>query len=271
MVNCLIFFNALADSTIKLVEEKVDLSIFFKPEVTEGKALEIKSVLIALPQVREIQFISKDEALQIFKDKHKNEPKILEAVNEVGANPLGASLIVKAYRTEDYQIIFQKLNDPTILPPDLVQDKNFDDHKLLIDKISNIKQKVSKAGIFFSIIFGLIAILIVFNTIRVAIYTHREEIGVMRLVGATSWFVRVPFIIESIFYALAATLISIIILYPFIGFVQPYVVNFFEGAGFDLLNYFNANFLKIFGLELLASIVLGIISSTLAVGKYLKV
>jgi hypothetical protein len=81
----------------------------------------------------------------------------------------------------------------------------------------------------------------------------------------------VPFIIESIFYALAATLISIIILYPFIGFVQPYVVNFFEGAGFDLLNYFNANFLKIFGLELLASIVLGIISSTLAVGKYLKV
>jgi len=270
-VNLLIFFNALTDTAVKLVEEKVDLSIFFKPEAAEAKINEVKSFLVALPQVKEIKFISKDEALQKFKEKHKDEPKILEAIKEIGDNPLGASFVVKAYRTEDYSIILEKIKDPNILPDDLVQDKNFDDHKLLIEKISNLKQKVSKGGLILITLFGLIAILIVFNTIRVAIYTHREEIGVMRLVGATSWFVRAPFILESVFYALVACLLTVVIIYPFLGVIQPYLINFFEGAGLDILNYFNQNFFKIFGLELLATIILSVTSSSLAVSKYLRV
>jgi cell division transport system permease protein len=269
--NLLIFFNALADTAVELVEEKIDVSIFFKPEALESKINEVKSSLVALPQVREVGYISKDEALQKFKERHKDEPKILEAIKEIGDNPLGPSLVIKAYKTEDYPVILEKLNDPNVLPEDLVQDKNFNDHELLIGKISNIKQKVGSGGLILSGLFSLIAILIVFNTIRVAIYTHREEIGTMRLVGATNWFIRVPFILESVLYAFLACLLTIVILYPLLGVLQPYLVNFFEGAGFDALNYFNDNFFKIFGWELLITIILSMISSSLAVGKYLKV
>lgn len=269
--NLLIFFNALADTAVKLVEEKIDVSIFFKPEALESKINEVKLSLVALPQVREVGYISKDEALQKFKERHKDEPKILEAIKEIGDNPLGPSLVIKAYKTEDYPVILEKLNDPNVLPEDLVQDKNFNDHEVLIGKISNIKQKVGSGGLILSGLFSLIAILIVFNTIRVAIYTHREEIGAMRLVGATNWFIRTPFILESVLYAFLACLLTIVILYPLLGVLQPYLVNFFEGAGFDALNYFNDNFFKIFGWELLITIILSMISSSLAVGKYLKV
>ncbi len=270
-INLLIIFNVLTDEAVNFVEQKIDLSIFFKPEVIEDKINQIKSQLVALPQVKSVDYISKDLALQQFKEKHRDEPKILEAINEISDNPLGASLVIRAYRVEQYSAILEKLNNPNFLPDELVQDKSFDDHNLLISRITDLKQKVSQVGLILSGLFGLIAILIVFNNIRVAIYTHREEIGVMRLVGATSWFIRAPFIFESIFYALLGGLLTIVIFYPFLGFVQPYLVNFFAGTGFDVLTYFNQNFLRIFGFEILATIILCMVSSSLAVGKYLRV
>jgi cell division transport system permease protein len=271
LINFLIVFNQLTDTAINFVEDKVDLTVFFKVDAAEAKINEVKAALLLAPQVKEINYVSKEDALKNFKETHKDEPKILDALNEIGDNPLGASLIIKAYKTEDYAAIMDKLSSPDVLPDNLVQDKNFDDHKLLIEKISNIKNKTSRGGLILSGIFVLIAILIIFNTIRVAIYTHREEIGVMRLVGATSWFVRLPFIVEGMFYAIFACLLTFAVVYPLLGVIQPYLINFFGGTGFDVVSYYNQNFLKIFGLQLLGSIVLSVVSSALAVGKYLKV
>ena len=153
----------------------------------------------------------------------------------------------------------------------LILDKNFDDHKVYIEKIKSLSDNLKKIGFSLSAVFILIASLIVFNTIRVAIYTHRQEIAVMKLVGATNWFVQGPFLLEAIFYGVIACVLAIIIVYPLIGFVQPHLNNFFLTEEFSLINYFNDNFWLTFGLELLAVILLNIISSSIAIRRYLKV
>ena len=132
----------------------------------------------------------------------------------------------------------------------------------------------AKFGIVFLLsilVFILIASLIVFNTIRVAIYTHRQEIGVMKLVGATNWFIRSPFLLEAVVYGIIACVAGIAIVYPMLNFVQPYVNNFFLTTQFSLTGYFTDNFWAIFGLELLMIILINIISSSVAIRKYLKV
>ena len=153
----------------------------------------------------------------------------------------------------------------------MVLDKNFDDNKLVISRLSDLSDKIKRVGIIISSIFVVIAILIVFNTIRINIYTHREEIAIMKLVGSSNWFVRVPFIFESIMYAIIAVIISVAILYPLLGLVAPQVSNFFDGYNLDLIEYASSNFLRIVGLQFAFAVILSVLSSSLAIGRYTRV
>ena len=261
--------NVAAEQAIEVVKEKVDVSVYFRADVAEEDVLNTEDALKELQQVKEITYTSKDEALQQFKINHADEPLILESIEELDENPLGATLTIKAHAIEDYPAILSVIDvEPH---SSLIQYRNYDDNELVIDRLSTIASNIQSIGISICIVFVVIAILIIFNTIRINIYTHREEIGIMKLVGATNTFVRSPFLIESFMYAIFAVVISIAILFPLLGVVGPYVDEFFKGYSFDLVKYFTSHLWQIVGLQLVFAGVLSFLSSSIAIGRYLRV
>jgi cell division transport system permease protein len=267
-INLLVIFNLIAQAALGAIEDKINISVYFKPEISADQVQMIKNYLQSLNQVKDVAYISKEAALENFKNRHKDEPAILESLSELNKNPLGASLIVTAKSTTDYPQILQYLSDPRY--DSLIDSKNFDDHKLVIERIGGITQKVNAGVVAIALIFLIIALLIIFNTIRMAIYTHRDEIMAMKLLGAQNWFVEAPFLLEGVIFALLSVVITIIIVYPLLGVIQPYISSLLE-TNFNLIDYFRQNFFAIFGLEFLGAILINLMSSYWAVSKYVKV
>ncbi|HEX9664293.1 MAG TPA: permease-like cell division protein FtsX [Patescibacteria group bacterium] len=268
-INFLIILNVITKTGVTEIEDKVDISVYFRPEVSENIIFEIKSKLLTLKNVKEIIYISREEALASFKSNHQSDPQILKSLDEIDDNPLGATLIVKAKSTSDYPPILKVLND--LKYDDYIWDKDFEENEKIIQRISTISSRAKSIGLTVSVIFMMIALVVVYNTIRINIYTQRQEIGIMKLVGATNWFVRAPYLIDGLFYSLIGMIVTIVLIYPALGFLQPYMTTFFENSNFSLLAYFNQNFAVIFGLELLAMMFLNSVSGFVATSKYLKV
>ena len=268
-INFLITLNFLTKTAVAQVEDKIDVSVYFKPGVAESEIGNIKSYLLSLSEVKDVIYVSPEEALREFKKKHENDAVIKESLEEVGENPLGATLIVKAHDTANYPEILKVFDDAQYA--NVIQEKNFEDHKAIIKKIDSISEKAKNTGFGMAGLFAVVAILIGFNTVRMTIYTHREEIGVMKLVGAANWFVRAPYVASGIFYGIFAVFFTILLTFPAIGFAEPYFAGFFGGAEFNLLGYFSQNFLQIFGWQFAGVVLLNIVTSSLAVGRYLKV
>ena len=111
----------------------------------------------------------------------------------------------------------------------------------------------------------------VYNSVRVAIYTHRREIMIMRLVGASRSFIQMPFLLSSIIYTLVGVLAIMFIFFPFLSLLQPYLEAFFVGYNINLIDYYYGNIFKIFGMEFLGLALINVLASYLAVRKYSKV
>jgi len=267
-VNVLIVLQLLARSAISTVENRIDVSIYFKPTVKEDQALNVQAYLSAQEGVRDVTYVSRDQALINFKKKHQNDDKVLKSLESLGDNPLGAALIIHATAPQYYDAIINALSSDQY--QHLIEDKDFEDYRLAIERITKITGQLSLAVTIMAIIFGLISVLIVFNTLRVAIYTHRDEIRIMQLVGATNNFILGPYLLEAIWFALIGMIITIVVLYPMLGLIQPYITTFFEGDQVNLVLFFNNNFIKVFGLQLLATAGLNIASAIIATRKYLK-
>lgn len=268
-VNILVSLNAVSESVVDSVKEKVDVTVFFKQNTEQAQIANFQERIKALPEVEEVIFISKDQALEDFKEKHKDDAKIMEALKEIEKNPLNNSLIVKADDIDDYNKILSFLSFDE--NQEIIQDKNYTDHKMIIERVNSLSSKVEKIGVILTAIFSLIAILIVFNAIRVMLYAHREEIAVMRLVGANNWFIRLPFLLESILYSVFACVIAFIIIYAILSAIGPYLATFMEAYNFNLIDYYNQNFAMLFLSQLVAAIVLSVFSSAIAISRYLKV
>ncbi len=268
-VNFLVMINAVSNSTTAAVKEKIDVSVYFKPEVREKKINEIKSHLETTPEVKKISYKSPEENLEQFRQRHQDDQVIQETLDELKGNPLGGTLIIKAKELSQYPEILKAVDNPAY--SDFIEEKSYDDHQLVISRINSITDNVKKGGYLVSGIFAIIAVLIVFNTVRIALFTHRGEIAIMKLVGASNWFIRSPFVVESIILAVIATIITGLVVYPLLIFTQPYLAGFFPEFDFNIVSYFNRNFLAIFGGQLVAIILLNIVSSGLALGRYLKV
>ncbi len=261
--------NIVANAAVDSVKEKVDISVFFDPKAQETQVLATRDEIAELNEVKEITYISSEQALLDFQEKHKDDPTISESLEELEENPLGATLVIRAQRLEDYATILTFIEGTTY--SSLILDKDFEDTEVVIEKLSRITERIQSIGLTVSIIFIAIAALVIFNTIRITIYTHRDEIGIMKLVGASNWFVRAPFIIESILYALLGTAITLALFYPFISFTAPYINTFFEGYDFSLYSYFSQHFWETMTLQLIIALLLSVISSMVAITRYLKV
>lgn len=271
-INFLILINKVTESSTKLIQNKIDISIYFKNN-TEQDILEMaESELKSISQVASVEVVSEEEALESFRQKHKSDLSILQSLEELDENPLGATFRIKAKNINDYEEIISIIDNSKY--SSYILDRNYDDNKFIINKINLISQNVNKFGIIITCIFIFIGILIVFNTIKLAIYTHEKEIAIMKLVGASDSFISFPYIIESILYAIFACIISIAIFYPLLSFIQPYVITFFKGFEGEVINlrrFFDSNFVIIFGIELMAIILLNVIASSVAIRRYLKV
>lgn len=261
--------NVVANQVTDSIEDKVDVSVYFHPEIEVNDIQNIQYRFESLGSVETVTYISQDEAIKRFREKHADNSDIISSLDELDDNPLGASLIIKAKNVEDYDLILELLSDPDY--EELIENQDFEDNQAIITSLTDISSRVQRVGIIVSMVFMVISLLIIFNTIRITIYTHREEIGIMKLVGASNWFVRFPFVIESMLYAIFGVVITMALLYPFVQILSPYISTLFEGYDFNLLSYFNENFFTILLLQFFVAVVLSMISSAIAVGKYLRV
>lgn len=260
--------NFISDRAIDSVKAKVDISVYFFPEVPENTVQSVQAKLQTVAGVKEIRYIPKEEARANFEEKFKDDPIVQETLKILDENPLGATLVIQADEFNDYDGILQALSDPEY--ENVIDDKDFEDYQSIVKRLDALTRKVYQATLLISAIFVIIAILVVFNTIRITIYTHREEIGIMRLVGATNWFIRGPFILESLLYALISTALSLAVLFPFLQVISPQVASFFDGYNLQLSQYFSQYFLEIAGLQFIVALLLCVISSMIAIGRHLR-
>jgi len=268
-INFLVSVNYLSQQAIKTIQDKIDLSLYLNTDAAEEAISSLKKELEGIAGVKDVTYISKAEALESFQAKHKDNKSLQDALREIGGNPLNPSLVVKTDELTVYSAIIDsldKLNGHAI-----IESKNFDDHKNLLASMNVIAERARQAMILVSFIFIVITILVVFNAVRIAIYTHKKEIGIMKLVGASNSFVRLPFLAEAMIYALVSIIGVMAVFFPFIHLLQPYIAAFFNTPAVDLVAYFNSNIFIIFGLEFIGASLINVIASGIAVGKYVKV
>lgn len=266
-VNVLIGVNALLTNAVTLLEDKVDVSVYFKADTAQGVLDQAKFFVMGLPQVKSVELVPADKALEAFKKRHAGDETVLSALQEIDTNPLGATLVVKAKRTSDYTFLLDALQNPQF--SFAIESKDFEDHQEAIQRVRIIGESVRSFGIGLIAVFALFSVLIVFNTIRVAIYTQREEIGVMRLVGASNAFVRWPLVLEGLFLAFLALAFSSVIVAVSVHWLEPRVNGFFDGNA-GLIEYFTQHAQQLLLIEGLGLGFLVSLSSWAAVGKYLK-
>jgi cell division transport system permease protein len=257
----------VADNVLKNVESKVNISVYFKSDVEESKIMEDEKELQKLKEVSSVEYISKDKALEIFKNDNANEPVIMESLEEIGENPLLAALVVKANNPSQYQVISDYVESSSF--KDDVSRVNYGKNKDLIERLNNTVSQIKKVGLILAGIFGVVSILIIFNTIRITIYTHKQEIEVMRLVGASNLFIRLPFIFEGIIYGVLASILASLILLGAMKGISTYAATVVSSG--NLFNFYLNNALYILALQVVVGCLLGVVSSWIAMRKYLKI
>lgn len=268
LISLVLSLNYISDNAIRLVKEKVDVDIFFQVDASPEQVIEVQTFLKNLKEVKEVRYISKDEALKAFREKHASDESIQSALAELDTNPLQDSLIVKAKNIEEYPAILSALDASPFT--DRIESRDYDDSREVIETITRVSRSATRAGYALSAIFIFIAVIVVFNTVRLAIYAHSQEIGIMRLVGATNWFIRAPFLLEGILYGFVASVVVLALLYGSMTALSPYVNAYFVDYDFNLLGFFQAQYIQIFLAELAIAVFLSVVSSTVAVGRYLR-
>lgn len=271
VVGSTMMLDRLLGVSLEQLQDKVDINVYFVTSASETEITALKSQLESLPDVEEVTYTSREAALERFRQEHQNDETIMQGLDELGDNPLGASLSIRAKETSQYEGISQFLEDSRSAEDPqspLINDVNFLKNKEAIDKLTAIIDAVERSTFVAMIVLVAASVLITFNTIRLAIYTTREEIAVMRLVGASNTFIRGPFMLQGIMYGLVAGVMTLLIMYPLVLWLGPATEAFFQ---FNLFNYFVSDFASIFAVIVGSGIVLGMISSTLAVARYLRV
>lgn len=266
-INTMLTVSAVSDNAVRAVKEKIDISLYLKPDASENDITALRERLVAMPEVKSVAYISKQDALRVFTSRYQDNPDITQSLRELGNNPLSPSLAIVP---TDFENTGNLINTLRQLDSDIIDSRDFTDNSSIISKIQSITQRVNEIGLIIIAIFIITSLLVVYNSIRVAVYTHKKEIEIMRLVGASNFFVYMPFLFSAFIYALVAVMIMIAIFYPFLTLLQPYLEVFLAGYNVDLLEYFVYNFWPIFGAQFGAVFFITFVASYFAVRKYVR-
>lgn len=270
-VTLLMGMDYIREVTIRGVENKVDILVEMKLGADREQVEFLVNDLDELEEVKDIDIITPEENWQMFLENNEGTEaaKALEVFDE-DENPFPYFLAVQAYELDQYPIVLDFVNQEKY--SEFVESSNADTHQEVISKINNMADFVNKYSWYVTGLFILISVVVIFNTIRMSIYTRQSEIMIMKLVGANNMVVRTPFVIESILYSLAAVLIVVAIVYPLLDFVQPSLNSYFQDIqAIHITQYFKDNYLQIFGTQFLGLAIINMISTAVAIRKYLKV
>ncbi len=269
VVSGLLVAGAALQATLQQLTEKVDVNVYFTVEATEEDIGNIQRAIEALPEVATVAYTSREQALDEFRNRHENDQLTIQALDQLDDNPLGASLAIRAKETTQYESIAKFIESQQTSPEGTIISKvNFYQNKTAIDRLTSIIEVARKAGMGIAAFLFAASLLITFNTIRLAIYTARDEIGVMNLVGASHWYVRGPFVIAGILYGIISGIVVILSLYPVAVWLGPPSERFF--GNFNVLTYYTTEFPYVFLIVMAIGIVMGALSAFLAVRRYLN-
>lgn len=262
--------NKMFVSTLDEVRSKVDINVYFTPDAPEEIVLAFQDQLENLPEVAEVGYITKEEALAEFKERHKNDQTTLDALQELEENPLGATLTVRANETSQYASIAGFLDGyRTSSGGDSYVEKiNYFDNKKAIDTLTGVIDGSEKLGFIMYVVFALFAIVITLNTIRLAIFISKDEIHVMNLVGAEASYIKGPFVVTGAIYGIVSAVIVLVALWPLTVWLTTVAQKFFVDINF--LQYYMDDFFMIAGTLFVSGIAISSISSYLAVRRYLR-
>jgi len=267
LASSMLFFWGMADYLITQIQDKIDITAYFKDNIQEKDIVIIKDEIVKIASIKGVEYISKDQALQNFTEKYGNNEIFQKALLEVGGNPFLPSLNIKTDgNPEQFQEVSNILAQEKFT--DLIEKVDFAEKKDIINRVFSIRSSVTKAGLFLGIILIAIAIFVVFSTIKLTVNAEKEEITTMRIVGANNWFIQGPFIIQGIIYGFLASIICFALCMIASHLLSNKIAVMLPG--FDLFNYFLSN-MWIFALVQVGfGIGVGAISSFLAVQKHLK-
>lgn len=270
IIGSLIFLSAILNTTLESIEQKVDVNVYFATTAAEGEILAAKAKLEALPEVAAVTYTSRDQALEDFRERHANDPLTLQALQELGENPLEAALSIKAHDPSQYAAIVEYLGTEGYdAGGGLVDRINYFQNKTVIDRLTAAIRTTQQVGLGIVILFALASITIALATIRLAIYTARDEIAVMRLVGASNMYIRGPFIVAGVIAGVLAALIALILFYPATWYAGNALASWL--GGFNLFSYYMSHFAFIFFTIVGSGAFLGAVASWIGVRRYLKI
>ncbi len=270
VITSLIFVQTALTTSLNDIKEKVDVTAYFVSDADTDTIMNIKQALEKLPEVREVTYISQEQALADFRDKHADDYLTLQALDELGTNPLGASLNIKAKDPSQYESVAKYFDSDNALGRgtlNVVDKVDYHQNKIVIDRLSSIISGAQKLGLAVSLVLVLISIIITFSTIRLIIYMSREEISVMRLVGAGPKYIQGPFVVSGVLVGVTASLLTMLLFLPISIWLGNQLTDF---IGINLFSYFKSNFLQLFIIMLGTGVLLGGISSAFAITRYLK-
>lgn len=279
VIGSLVFNNALLQSSLTELQEKVDINVYFITAAPVDDIVALKATLESFPEVASVEYVSREQALDNFRNRHENDQLLLQALDEVGDNPLGAVLNIKTKEPSQYEGVAGYLDQNPVLSTEgksLIDSVNYNRNKAAIDKLNEIIDASRASSLARTLILVLASLAVAFNTIRLAIYVTRDEISVMRLVGASNTYIRGPFMVAGLIYGLTSAVIAIAVFYPITYWFGPlfYPLPIFlttETVGnLQLFQYYLSNFMQISFIVLVSGLALGALSSYLAVRRYLK-
>lgn len=265
----LILLSAVTREAVASVRDKIDISVYFKTNAPEDDILNLERAVEALPEVKQVEYVSRERALELFRTQHADDPNsvVIQALEELQDNPLQASLNIKAHNPDDFDTIARYLGDSSFQP--IIDTVTYNQIRLAIDRLTRITKVVEGFALALTLFLALTAALVTFNTISLAIYSNREEIAIMRLVGASNLFINGPYVVVGILYGAIAALVSVFAILPFLGTLSGYLEIIIPE--FSLRSYVYGNLIAFAGYELLLGVALGAISSAIAIRRYLKV
>jgi cell division transport system permease protein len=267
-INTLILTKTISANAIDAIKNKINISLYLTSNASEAEIFYLKDKVMAMDRVKDVKYVSKQEALDSFRANNENNEEILQALTELGQNPLSPSLIISPKNADEVADLIEELK---VLDSEIIESRDFADNSLILERINNITNRINDIAIIIIAVFIITSLLVIYNSIKVAIYTHKKEIEIMRLVGASNIFIHAPYLISSLIYTLVASLIIIGITFPLLSIAQPYLEVFFVGYNINVVQYFSTHFFSIFGIQFLGIAIINMVASYLAVRKYSKI
>lgn len=267
-LNALWAVEVVTTEAVRLVKGQVEMSLYLSATASEEEVAALVTRLKSFSEVTSVEVNSREQVLRSFEERYAKKTEVIAALRELGNNPFGPTLTITVREPEQFKTIIQAV---TVSEYErLIESKSFEEHEDAIERLQRITNRIEQVGFALALFFAVIAFLIIFNTIRVAIVTQRIEIGIKRLVGASSWFIRGPYLVGAVFFTLVSVGLTIGLVFLGLRYADPYLTVVFPNQ-FSLTSYFRLHMLYLFGVQTIVVLALTIISSTLAMRRQLKV